>query len=328
VSEYRRGESGVGLDETPLFVVEQVGFDDVTLGFQMQGAVAAALNEREGVTAKWAKRLGSHTSWGEWVSPLGRSAAFWKAETARLYVQAKLAPEGQLVRPAGLGVAVAALMARMAVCGWTTFEPVFVTRADIAVDAVCAPSSGKALLDALEAVRLPNGWRTQSFGSPRSTVYFTAARSERKLARAYCRNLKRRQGAPFGRIRLEATHSWKANEWPLTLLQELGCARLLWESRYGSLSQRVTRLSREDGLLKLTERVARGEISCSQAERMHAYIDAERLGVAATLYSQGALRARRREARQLGIASNDSGLDAVELELHELLAPFAQSFDK
>jgi hypothetical protein len=78
----------------------------------------------------------------------------------------------------------------MAVVGLTSYEPAWVTRLDIAVDERCAPADGKFLLDALEACRLPNGWRTHSVGAPRSTVYFRARASEDVKARAYCRNLK------------------------------------------------------------------------------------------------------------------------------------------
>src|SRR5436189_184731 len=79
-----------------------------------------------------------------------------------------------------------------------------IERLNVAVDADCHPAEGKLLVDALEATRLPNGWRTTSSGVPRSTVYFRARGTEKVYARAYCRNLKRKTGEPFGRIRLEA----------------------------------------------------------------------------------------------------------------------------
>jgi hypothetical protein len=63
-------------------------------------------------------------------------------------------------------------------------RPTVGTRVDAAVDAECESADGKLLLDVLEAVRLPNGWRTTSTGSPRSTVYFGARAAEHVHARA------------------------------------------------------------------------------------------------------------------------------------------------
>jgi hypothetical protein len=91
----------------------------------------------------------------------------------------------------------------MALVGLVSYVEPWVTRLDVAVDAQCHPADGKLLLDALEAARLPNGWRTTSSGVPRSTVYFRARGTEKVYARAYCRNLKTKTGEPYGRIRLE-----------------------------------------------------------------------------------------------------------------------------
>jgi hypothetical protein len=55
------------------------------------------------------KMLGEPASWGRWVHLLGRSASFWKSDTKRLYVQAKLADEGQLCPPREIGARTRAL---------------------------------------------------------------------------------------------------------------------------------------------------------------------------------------------------------------------------
>ena len=147
---------------------------------------------------------------------LGRSVSFWREETNRLYVQAKLAEEGHLAPLDGLSTAVDGLLERMAFVGLTSYEPAFITRLDVAVDGRCLPEDGKLLLDALEGCRPPNGWRVRSVGVPRSTVYFSARSTESVKARSYCRNLKTRRGDPFGLIRLRpskgmspAGHCWK-----------------------------------------------------------------------------------------------------------------------
>ena len=181
------------------FVPVGYGVDDISLGFDMAGSgCLRRLNELPGLESRRGKMLGERTSWGQWSHLLGRSAAFWKADTGRLYVQAKLAEPGELCAPRNVGGAIQGLMERMAVVGLVSYEAPWATRVDIAVDAECSSIDGKLLLDALEAARLPNGWRTTSAGVPRSTVYFRARGAERVNARAYCRNLKNKSGPPFG----------------------------------------------------------------------------------------------------------------------------------
>ena len=103
------------------------------------------------------KMLGQPASWGSWTHLLGRSVSFWKTDTNRLYVQAKLCPEGELCAPDDVGRRVRELEERMAFMGLTSFEKPWITRIDVAVDATCEPRDGKLLLDALEATPLPRG---------------------------------------------------------------------------------------------------------------------------------------------------------------------------
>jgi hypothetical protein len=157
------------------FVPVAYGIDDLTLGFEMQGSGSIQrLNELPGSQTRRGKMLGEVVSWGRWSHLLGRSVAFWKSDTNRLYVQAKVAPEGELCSPVRLGEGISELKRRMALVGLVSYVEPWVTRLDVAVDAQCHPADGKLLLDALEATRLPNGWRTTSSGVPRSTVYFRA----------------------------------------------------------------------------------------------------------------------------------------------------------
>jgi hypothetical protein len=80
--------------------VPAVGVDDVTLGFDMDGSKSlAALKLAPGVETRRGKMLGERASWGSWAHLLGRSTAFWKADTKRLYVQAKLREPGELCPP-------------------------------------------------------------------------------------------------------------------------------------------------------------------------------------------------------------------------------------
>ena len=184
--------------------------------------------------------LGERSSWGSFAHLLGRSVSFWRQETRRLYVQAKLADEGRLCPLSGLRDAVRGLLDRMAVVGLVSYEVPWVTRLDVAVDGRCAPADGKLLLDAVEACRPPNGWRTHSVGVPRSTVYFRARGSEDVKARAYCRNLKTKAGEPFGLIRLEAEQRYEPTEMELDEVVNSPFPSMMWQSRYGGLVGRVT----------------------------------------------------------------------------------------
>lgn len=304
------------------FAPVQYGVDDITLGFDMTGSGSVAkLNELPGVSTMRGKMLGERTSWGKWAHWFGRSAAFWKPETSRLYVQAKLAPKEQLCPPDEVGAEVERLMGRMAILGVTSYEPPWVTRVDVAVDAACDPADGRLLLDALEAARLPNGWRTTTAGMPRSTVYFRAARSERVLARAYDRNLKLRRGEPFGLIRLEVEQRYAPKDVLLEAALSGEFLAQLWQSRFGGLSSRVVRLPAEVQALELGRRVARGELRHAQAERLHLFLALERLGIGAECFSRAIHAARRREAAKLGYSGSEA-VATVEIELGELLRPY------
>jgi hypothetical protein len=202
------------------------GVDDLTLGFDMEGSPSvAALNAAPGSQKQSGKMLGEQASWGKWVHLLGRSISFWKSDTKRLYVQAKLADAGELCPPRELAERTRGLIERMAAAGVVSYERPWVTRVDVAVDADCESADGKLLLDALEAVRLPNGWRTTSTGNPRSTVYFRARATEHVHARAYCRNLKTKSGEAYGRIRLEAEQRFDPKQCPLEYAEQPGVCR-------------------------------------------------------------------------------------------------------
>jgi hypothetical protein len=134
----------------------------------------------------------------------------------------------------------------------------------VAVDARCRPEDGKLLLDALEAVRLPNGWRTRSVGVPRSTVYFSARANDSVYARAYCRNLKLRKGEPFGLSRLEAERRFAPLECASEKATDPQFIASLWLQRFGGLSATVTRLERELQAVEIAARVAAGELEPQQ----------------------------------------------------------------
>src|SRR4029079_12274200 len=100
------------------YEVVACGVDDITIGFDMTGSRSIGrLNEMPGFASRRGKMLGDRASWGSFAHLLGRSVSFWRSETHRLYVQAKLAEEGSLCPLSGLRGAVRGLLERMAVVG-------------------------------------------------------------------------------------------------------------------------------------------------------------------------------------------------------------------
>lgn len=310
------------------FSVVRYGVDDITLGFEMNGlrSVSARLDELPGEQRGRGKMLGHRTSFGQWAHLLGRSAAFWRSETKRLYVQAKLAPEGELCPPGEVMAAAAALIERMESAALASWERPWVTRVDVAVDASCDPSEGKLLLDGLEAARLPNAWRTTSAGTPRSTVYFRAAGSENVVGRAYCRNLKVGRGAPFGLIRLEAQQRWDPKAKSLVTVASPPFLAHLWRSRFGGLASRVIRVPADVQASELGLRMKQGELRYGEAERLNLFLSLERLGLAVECYPASIYTSRRRQAAKLGYGAND-GKPALEVELGDLLQAYKDAVD-
>jgi hypothetical protein len=310
------------------FVPVAYGIDDVTLGFDMEGSGAIDhLNGMPGTQTRRGKMLGEAVSWGRWSHLLGRSVAFWKSDTKRLYVQAKLAPEGELCPPTALGKEIAALQQRMAVVGLVSYEPAWITRLDVAVDADCHPADGKLLLDALEATRLPNGWRTTSSGVARSTVYFRARVTEKVYARAYCRNLKTKTGEAYGRIRLEVEERFEPRLCPAERVSDPEFPAGIWRSRYAAVSSKLTRLAREVQAVEIADRVRRGELTYAQGERLSMFLDLERLGLAVHFYPGSVYAARKREVRKLGYSPADYNVAPLCVDVAELLAPYLRTVD-
>lgn len=315
---------------TERFEIVGCGVDDVTIGFDMKGSRSSIqrLRETPGFASRRGKILAAHGERGKFAHLLGRSVSFWREETNRLYVQAKLAEEGHLAPLDGLSTAVDGLLERMAFVGLTSYEPAFITRLDVAVDGRCLPEDGKLLLDALEGCRPPNGWRVRSVGVPRSTVYFSARSTESVKARSYCRNLKTRRGDPFGLIRLEAEQRYEPGG---TLLEAAFDPRFgagVWRSRFGGLSAKVSRLPREVQTIELARRVIAGELRYSQGERLSMLVDLERIGLDQAYYPRSVLSSRRAEARSVGLAANEINCSVLEVDLSELLAPYEAAVER
>jgi hypothetical protein len=90
----------------------------------------------------------------------------------------------------------------------------------------------------------------------------------------------------------------------------------------------VTRLAREVQAIELADRMQRGELSHGQAERLHLFLDLERLGLAPRCYRESVHVARRREATKLGYGTNESGRGGLTVDLEELLGAYVRAVDE
>ena len=140
-------------------------------------------------------------------------------------------------------------------------------------------------------------------------------------ARAYCRNLKLKQGEPFGQIRLEAQERFEPGRCPLEYIDPFLLVAI-WNSRYGRLTGEVHRLDRELQTVEIAKRVVAGELSAGQGERLAMLLDLERLGLSASYYSPAMYASRRRFAARLGYSAGRPGSGGLCVDLAGLLPYF------
>ena len=70
--------------------------------------------------------------------------------------------------------------------------------------------------------------------------------------------------------------------------------------------------------MELAERMRRGELTHGQAERLHLFLDLERMGLAQERYPKSIYSARRREATKLGYSVSECAADGLDVELTDL----------
>jgi hypothetical protein len=274
------------------------------------------------VPTPYGRKLGEAGAYGRWENALGHYATL-SERTKRLTVQLKLGQPGELIRPAALAERVQRFVMGLAVRGLEPYGEPYVRRVDVTADLGCAPAVGRLLIDGMAAVRLDGGRRVEVMGDPRSTVYFLGRAGRAKQARVYDRNLLTGKGEPYGLIRLEAQWMFDYGRAPLDAIAAPRVLAALWLQRFGeaTVAGTVRRLGREVQVVELARMVSEGALTAGKLERMSAFLDLERAGIAKAVYTPGQYAQRRREARQLGLAVSDPGESALEIDLGELLAP-------
>jgi hypothetical protein len=325
VGLHDRGESPAcntgGFVEIPQLVAH--GVDDLTVVWDYSdsptlGKVLALPH----VSSPYGRKLGGPGAFDRWQHALGHYATF-SERTRRLSVQLKLAEAGQLVEPSALAERVQRFAEGLAIRGVEPYGEPFVRRVDVTADLRCEPAVGRLLIDAMAAVRLDGGRRVEVRGDPRSTVYFLGRSGRAKQARVYDRNLLTGQGEPYGLIRLEAQCMFEYGRAPLAAIAKPSTLAALWLQRFGAdaVAATVRRIDREVQTVELARLVAAGVLRVAELERMSAFLDLERAGIARNVYGAGLYAQRRRDARSLGLAVSDPGEAALEVELAPLLKP-------
>jgi hypothetical protein len=299
------------------------GVDDLTLVWDYSESPSLfKLLSVPFVLTQYGRKLGEAGAFGRWENALGHYATL-SERTKRLTVQLKLAKPGELVGPASLAEQVERFVVGLAVRGLEPYGEPCVRRVDVTADLGCASAVGRMLIDGMAAVRLDGGRRVEVMGDPRSTVYFLGRSGRAKLARIYDRNLLTGKGEPYGRIRLEAQWMFDYGKAPFAAIAAPQVLAALWLHRFGesTVVGTVRRLGREVQVVELAKMVADGALTAGKLERMSAFLDLERAGIARATYTAGQYAQRRRDARKLGLAACDPGESAMEIDLGELLAP-------
>ena len=168
--------------------VMQVGIDDVTLVAEVTSShVENVKRHVDGAPRnRWgAYMLGQDSGFGKWESLFDRHRVFFKPDSGRLYVQAKLAPPGRLLPPTLLPQAVGVLDTVLAYYGVVVEKPWEVGRIDVAVDCgqACSRSVHIASVAAVETVRGNRRSESQSrqggwFHDARPAATYLPSRSE------------------------------------------------------------------------------------------------------------------------------------------------------
>lgn len=314
------------------------GVDDVTVVLDMTGSRSLGKLQQlaeDGREVRGGVVLDYEGSYGKRYGIAEPHWLYWRAETRRLYVQLKRL--GGLYGLVGLGslhAKVTAALIGLADIGLYSYEPVKVSRADVAVDLRFAdPSIGKRLLEALHSATWSGGLTGRLEYA--TTVNVRRVRPGRKpgrlQARAYCRGtLHPELAEPYELVRLERERHWKSDA-DRPALEELTAGRLesIWNEVYGGVGngQRLATVPMEELTMSILERVKDGEMGVAQAERVRFFLELERLGLAREYYSDTQYRARRAEAKQLGITVEDALVSALDVELGELLRVAASGLE-
>lgn len=318
--------------------VQSAGVDDISLVLDMDGS--RSLGKLQALAEQGREAFGGvvldyEGSYGKRYGICAPHYLRWHSDSRRLYVQLKrLGGAFGLVGTGNLSAAVTvALMRDLGGVGLYSYEPIRVARVDVAVDLQFADRVlGKRFLDALHSASYSGGL-TGRLEYP-TTVNVRRPRRTRKLgklvARSYCRgSLHPELCEPYEVIRLERERHFTGRDRPNLEALTPGYLESIWLEVYGGVGngERLATVPMEELTMTLLERVKAGEMGVAQAERVRFFLELDRLGVARSYYSDSQYRARKAEARELGITTEDALVTALDVELGELLRVAASGLE-
>jgi hypothetical protein len=254
----------------------------------------------------------------------------WKPDTRRMWIDMHPHAPGELcMLPLVYGEVMDALE-KFACVGILSHHDPVVSRMDVTVDVITSSAdAGRALMVALAESRLDRGRQVEVPYSDLRAVY-GRSRGEKAPREfiVYDKGLERGYER-LGRnrwMRLEARSFWKGKDCPT--LEEATTAEFMreqWDKRFTGVSG--GRAVAGGAAMTVTELLREGEISTADAERLLAFLELERLGVAEEVYVPRLLSERRKLARQYGVAAHRPGGEgeSVSLDLQALLGEWSES---
>lgn len=315
------------------FRVLQAGVDQVELRLDLDGQSVHKLGLLDHRPAGYGRtQVGVVGSFGKFDKFMDR-VCLYREESRRLWVTDHPHEAGRLLPVDLLYGSSLDLLQRLAVAGISpTHEPVRVTRLDVTVDVLTSsPELGRALMSSLAAARVSAGRRVHVPYADLHQVELRPKGKGPKLLIAYDKGLER-GFEKLGRnrwLRIEARKFWKGSDAPeLVQLDGPYCRKVFADRVAGIAGGRVVN---GGAAMTVTELLREGEIAPLEAERLIAFLEFERLGVADEVYPPRLLRDRRSLARKYGIevpgVDEDDGREreGVSLDLQALLGEWSAS---
>ena len=309
--------------------VLQAGFDQVEVRLDLNGSKSMGPIGRweQKPASKGRVRLGSTGEFGKWESMLSNTArsVLWAPESKRLWLDLHPFNDGRLAPLEAVYGVVQDAMVKLAHYGIGTYEPVCVTRLDVTVDVVFAHEvAGRAFMLGLASSRGPHGRRMRPHNHELETVY-VETRGGKKLGLAYDKGVERKFQAlgPNHWIRLEARKFWNGADAPTLESVSVEVMREVWRDRFCTLGGGRT-VKPGGVVVTVGDLMKNGEISVRDGEKLIAFLELERAGLAVDAYGQKALAERRRLARQHNLRIDEQERE-VDIDLRARLLEFSEA---
>lgn len=307
----------------------QAGFDQVEVRLDLTGSGTASKLEKweKKPASKGRVRLGTVGEFGKWESMLPNTArsVLWAPDSQRLWLDLHPFRDGRLTALELLQGVVEDALEKLAMHGVVTFEPVCVSRVDVTVDVVFPREvDGKSFMLALASSRGPYGRRLRPHNHELETVY-VETRGGKKLGLAYDKGVERQYnelGANHW-IRLEARQFWNGADAPTVESVTVETMREIWRDRFCTLGGGRT-VKPGGVVMTVGELMRAGEISVRDGEKLIAYLELDRAGLAADAYGDRVLAERRRLAKEHGLRVDEEARE-VNVDLRARLMEFSEA---